>query len=89
MQSGYRTEFLPLYIPTNAPLPPHVRGRAALSLNTEAIYMSTLHWKKRTSAQSVSQAPEISGGEYLTFWYVGQIPHDAVSQSVCYCLPAR
>lgn len=41
--------------------------------NTEPIYMSTYRWKGRRSLQGHGSI----GGEYLTFWYVGQIPADA------------
>lgn len=38
--------------------------------------MTTQQWR----GQRKYQSPENRGGEYLTFWYVGQIPPDAVSE---------
>lgn len=80
-QSGYRAEFLPLYILTHAPSPPEDNPYSPYRVprrNTEPIYLSTYQWQK----QRWPQGPECTGGEYLTFWFVGQIPHDAVS-SLC------
>lgn len=72
-QAGYRAQFFPLYTPTNAPIPPSSQQRRPL-LNTEPFYMSTAHWRNRRSMQPRGSV----GGEYLTFWYIGQIPEDAV-----------
>ncbi|KIP02358.1 hypothetical protein PHLGIDRAFT_79223, partial [Phlebiopsis gigantea 11061_1 CR5-6] len=71
-ESGYRAEFLPLSIPSNAPTPPSQRPRL-LHPNTEPIYMSTHRWYRPQRYQP----RDASGGEYLTFWYVGMIPDDA------------
>ncbi|EMD34910.1 hypothetical protein CERSUDRAFT_54362 [Gelatoporia subvermispora B] len=74
-QSGYQVEFLPLFIPTNAPPPPgsHEQHRSPI---TEPIYVSTFAWKPRRRINGA--VPGAHGGEYLTFWYAGQIPEDAV-----------
>lgn len=76
IQSGYRAEFMPLYIPTNAPPPPTANSRY-LELNTEPIYMSTHRWYRRRMYQSAKSF----GGEYLTFWFVGMIPENAVRRA--------
>jgi len=74
-ESGYRAEFLPLFIPNHAPAPPHDRN-AYKRPNTEPIFMSLTSWQpKRRQAGLVD-----NGGEYLTSWYVGQIAEDAVAQ---------
>ncbi|KIM81965.1 hypothetical protein PILCRDRAFT_820843 [Piloderma croceum F 1598] len=74
-ESGYRVEFLPLYTPTRAPVSPDVpRGHYELP-NTEPIYVSVISWAPRKNHQS--RATD-NGGEYLSFYYVGQIPPDAV-----------
>jgi len=67
-ESGYQVGFLPLWIPTRAPSPPNDRD-AHIRPNTEPVYVSLMSWRPR------GRRP---GGEYLTFWYVGQIPKDAV-----------
>ncbi|KAI0691805.1 NUDIX hydrolase domain-like protein [Cytidiella melzeri] len=74
-ESGYRAEFLPLYILTNAPSPPALRSQVP-TRNTEPIYLSTHQWVR----PRWPQAPECNGGEYLTFWFAGQIPEDAVRE---------
>ncbi|KAI0085519.1 hypothetical protein BDY19DRAFT_965412 [Irpex rosettiformis] len=76
-ESGYRAEFLPLYILTNAPTPPGAGSRFVPQRNTEPIYLSTYQWK----GPRWPQGPGCIGGEYLTFWFVGQIPHDAVHEA--------
>jgi hypothetical protein len=74
-KSGYRVEFLPLYTPTRAPVSPDVpRGQYELP-NTEPIYVSVISWAPRKNRRS--RATD-NGGEYLSFYYVGQIPPDAV-----------
>ncbi|KAK7055501.1 Nudix hydrolase domain-containing protein [Favolaschia claudopus] len=73
-ESGYRVEFLPLFTQTRAPSPPS-NPHAAYEPNTEPIYITTVAFPARHRANRVSPA-----GEYLTFWYVGQIPEDAVRE---------
>ena len=73
-QSGYRATLMPLISPTQAPPSPEdTRSFPLNQLNTEPIYMSSYYW-------SPSRRRE-QGGIYFTFWYVGEIPHDAVSAS--------
>ncbi|CAL1694445.1 unnamed protein product [Somion occarium] len=73
-ETGYRAEFLPLYSPTNQPSSPD----ASYSyFNTEPIYVSSLTWKARRVPRN---GPGDLGGEYFTFWYVGQIADDAVRE---------
>ncbi|KAJ7042958.1 NUDIX hydrolase domain-like protein [Mycena alexandri] len=71
-ESGYRVEFLPLHTHSRAPLPPNTPTR---DLNSEPIYITTQAFAART--RNNRSAPP---GEYLTFWYVGQIPADAVRE---------
>jgi len=71
-ESGYQVEFLPLYTPTRAPISP---GAPKDTPNTEPIYISTVAWAPRKSRRSRTTD---NGGEYLSFYYVGQIPLDAV-----------
>ncbi|OCH92522.1 hypothetical protein OBBRIDRAFT_791116 [Obba rivulosa] len=76
-ESGYRVEFLPLFMPTNAP-PPPASPHALRDLPVmEPFYISTCTWRPRRHRTG----PGAQGGEYLTFWYVGQIPEDAVHHS--------
>ncbi|KAF9054100.1 hypothetical protein BJ165DRAFT_1436045 [Panaeolus papilionaceus] len=73
-ESGYRATFLPLANPTRQPSAPS-EGRQ--SLNTESIYMTfkPFHPRRLSNGQREAQ-----GGQYLTFWYVAQIPADAVHE---------
>ncbi|KAJ7270640.1 hypothetical protein B0H12DRAFT_1093215 [Mycena haematopus] len=73
-ESGYRVEFLPLYNETRAPGPPNDL-QAPYRLNCEPVYISTAAYPQRIRGNRI--APP---GEYLTFWYVGQIPADAVRE---------
>ncbi|KAI1790536.1 hypothetical protein LXA43DRAFT_481875 [Ganoderma leucocontextum] len=76
-ESGLRVSFLPIILPHNAPgAPGSLAGldRTRMLPCTEAIYVSTQSYEKRGR----SKAGE---GEYLTFWYVGQIPENAVIES--------
>lgn len=80
-ESGYRVEFLPLYLPTNAPIPPAERGHGDLP-STEPFYISTHAWAPRNRQHPEGQVwAGDFGGEYLTFWYIGQISADAVHQA--------
>ncbi|KAJ7271075.1 hypothetical protein C8J57DRAFT_1320612 [Mycena rebaudengoi] len=71
-ESGYQVEFLPLYIPTCAPPAPNNSGN---DKNCEPIYISTASYPSRQRRNRIAPA-----GEYLTSWFVGQIPEDAVRQ---------
>ncbi|KAJ7827884.1 hypothetical protein B0H14DRAFT_2813114 [Mycena olivaceomarginata] len=73
-ESGYRVEFLPLYTETRAPGPPS-NPQAPYGLNCEPVYISTAAYSARIRGNRVAPA-----GEYLTFWYIGQIPKDAVRE---------
>jgi len=69
-ESGYEVEFLPHYAPSHAPPPPGdptARSRP----HTEPVYMTLSAWRPGRGNRK-------SGGEYLTSWYIGQIPVDAV-----------
>ncbi|KAJ7092479.1 NUDIX hydrolase domain-like protein [Mycena belliarum] len=74
-ESGYRVEFLPLYTHTSAPVPPSARGAPYLP-NCEPIYICTASYAARTRRNVLFPA-----SEYLSFWYVGQIPADAVPET--------
>ncbi|KAJ7146200.1 NUDIX hydrolase domain-like protein [Mycena epipterygia] len=73
-ESGYRVEFLPLYTNSCAPIPPANRHLGYVP-NCEPIFINTTSYRARQRGNWV--APP---GEYLTFWYVGQIPEDAVRE---------
>ncbi|KDR78272.1 hypothetical protein GALMADRAFT_119291 [Galerina marginata CBS 339.88] len=75
-ESGYRAEFLPLYNPTRQPLAPHEREENNI-LNVEPIFMTLTSWQPRTRR---NRGVRDDGGEYLTTWYVGEIPEDAVPE---------
>jgi hypothetical protein len=68
------------FAPNHAPVPPHERDDLHRS-HTEAIYITTMTWAPRRR----SNGDTMPGGEYLTHWYLGEIPEDAVSAF----LPAR
>ncbi|KAI0262771.1 hypothetical protein BC834DRAFT_890168 [Gloeopeniophorella convolvens] len=68
-ESGYRAEFLPLFLPTRAPAPPaNPRARTA-PIAGEPAFVTT------TQFGPYGADP---GGQYLTFYYAAQIPADAV-----------
>ncbi|KAJ7452038.1 NUDIX hydrolase domain-like protein [Mycena galericulata] len=73
-ESGYRVQPLPLYTQTRAPGPPSNR-ETPYRPNCEPIFINTTSYPQRKRRNIV--APP---GEYLTFWYVGQIPADAVRE---------
>ncbi|PBK85695.1 hypothetical protein ARMGADRAFT_1087256 [Armillaria gallica] len=66
-ESGYKAQHLPLYKVTRAPASPENPG-ARHGPNTEPVYISVRSWRPKNKD---------NGGEYLTFWYVGQIGPDA------------
>ena len=82
LQSGYQIAPLPLYSGSLAPdapgddqtIPSPTLGHTRK--DTEPIAVTTYNWN-HTAVFSRG-----GNGEYLTFWYVGQIIEDAVSQSV-------
>ncbi|KAH9943911.1 hypothetical protein B0H21DRAFT_747560 [Amylocystis lapponica] len=76
-ESGFKAQFLPLYTPTNAPPSPLDRLCPYVLPNTEPIYISTKKWRPRKQRPDRLPRPGDNGGEYLTFWYVGQIAEDA------------
>ncbi|EIW56490.1 uncharacterized protein TRAVEDRAFT_73057 [Trametes versicolor FP-101664 SS1] len=70
-ESGLRVTFMPLIIPTHAPSPPSSQNTLHKLLpSTEPIYIDMHKW----SAGHFGRTD--NGGEYLTFWYVGQIPEN-------------
>jgi 8-oxo-dGTP pyrophosphatase MutT (NUDIX family) len=64
-ESGYVTEFFPLYNSTRQPGSPE-DPLAEYRRNTEAVYITVRAWIKKDPV------------EYLTHWYVGIIPENAV-----------
>ncbi|KAI0944653.1 hypothetical protein AcW1_002315 [Taiwanofungus camphoratus] len=79
-ESGYRVDFLPVFMPSNAPRAPgSVHRRYNIPL-TEPFYVTTLTWKPRVRPPGRRSRVGDGGGEYLTFWYVGQIAEDAVHE---------
>jgi len=73
-ESGYHAEFLPLLTPTRAP-PPSDDPGAASRPNVEPIFFSTSHLRPRPGKPGWEHGFD---REYLTAWYVGQIPENAV-----------
>ncbi|KAJ7730256.1 NUDIX hydrolase domain-like protein [Mycena maculata] len=73
-ESGYRVEFLPVYTQTSAP-GPQSNPNAPWLPNCEPIFINTASYPQRKRRNST-----MSPGEYLTFWYIGQIPADAVRE---------
>lgn len=68
-QSGYRADFLPLYVQTNAPPAPDA-PRDKYKVIGEPLFTCINFYGGRKLRRP---------GEYLTFYYVGQIGPDAVS----------
>ncbi|KAK2464655.1 hypothetical protein APHAL10511_003348 [Amanita phalloides] len=73
--SGYRTEFLPLYIPTNAPSPLQ-DWQAYPRLSSEPIYITVTSYPTSVRQQQVVRP----AGKYIVFWYVGHIPENTVHE---------
>ena len=74
IQSGYRASFLPLYHFTRQPATPENLEAKNLP-NTEPIFLTFKSWQPRKNAKGEFID---AGGEYLTTWYAGQIPEEAV-----------
>ncbi|TBU59954.1 hypothetical protein BD310DRAFT_876361 [Dichomitus squalens] len=75
-ESGYRVSMLPVVLPHNAPNPPgSIRrlDRSRILPCTEPIYISLMGYGRGGRNHQ--------RGEYLTFWYVGQIPADATVEA--------
>lgn len=71
---------MPVYNPSRAPAPP---GKEDMYMepNTEPIYVTITAWKEKRLHRT--QGPDANlGYEYLTSWYIGQIPDDAVGSFV-------
>jgi hypothetical protein len=84
-QSGYRTELLPLSIPTRAPNAPVPAPRDASATSSDVSTQAAVHPRFNTepiyvSTRSYERTSRHNGGEYVTFWYVGFIGPDAVRE---------
>ncbi|KAI0049021.1 hypothetical protein FA95DRAFT_1604701 [Auriscalpium vulgare] len=75
-ESGYQAEFLPIYTQSIAPVGPAAPPGARHMPNTEAIFVTTTYAKPRQTERGLR-----TGQEYMAFYYVGQIPPDAVRQT--------
>lgn len=77
-QSGYRAEFLPALHAVLQPRAPSAGQPSKLEdrLSTEAFYISHTPFFHRQ--QRSSDPPSSSGGEYIVFWFLCQIPADAL-----------
>ncbi|KAM5532514.1 hypothetical protein V8D89_013801 [Ganoderma adspersum] len=78
-ESGLRVTFLPIILPHNAPGAPDTLAdidRRRFLPCTEPIYIFTQAYEKR-----VSPGRAKGKAEYLTFWYVGQVPDNATVES--------
>lgn len=73
-QSGYRVEFLPVFLRHNAPSPPGASRHRYNEPCTEPFYISSLPWVDRDNTGNIE-----AHGDYFTFWYIGEIPANAVS----------
>ncbi|KAI0698206.1 hypothetical protein C8T65DRAFT_582149 [Cerioporus squamosus] len=71
-ESGYHTEFLPVIMQHNAPAPLTSLDHYRLRPVTEPIFVSMLEYGNHQGGRNRR------GGEYLTFWYIGQVAEDAV-----------
>jgi hypothetical protein len=79
-KTGYRVDPLPLYTGSRAPVPPGQVNKTALQPNTEPIIVSFAAWapSHNLPLSNTAEYPDL-GGEYIAFYYVGQIREDAVS----------
>ncbi|KAJ7573976.1 NUDIX hydrolase domain-like protein [Mycena floridula] len=68
-ESGYKASFFPMFSPSNQPAPPEDMA-AIYKPNTEPIFISTHTWAPSGRREY--------GGEYITHWYAGHIPADAI-----------
>ncbi|KAF9017696.1 hypothetical protein BDZ89DRAFT_1074631 [Hymenopellis radicata] len=68
-ESGYPVSHFPLYKDTLQPVPPEDRGKE-YPVNIEPAFVSIAPWPPRFTRDGQLRS---HGGEYLTFWYVGQI----------------
>ncbi|KAI0031786.1 hypothetical protein K488DRAFT_24058, partial [Vararia minispora EC-137] len=76
-ESGYRAVFLPLYQPTGAPLPP---GTQDDGLRTgEPLFMKIIG--QPTIVDRNTRSTYRRGDEYVCYYFVGQIPADAVREA--------
>lgn len=78
-KTGYRVEPLPLYTGSRAPIPLGEPKEIAPQPNTEPIVVSVAAWtpSHNLPLSNTSEGPDM-GGEYIVFYYVGQIGEDAV-----------
>ncbi|RDX47671.1 hypothetical protein OH76DRAFT_1325876, partial [Lentinus brumalis] len=71
-ESGYHAEFLPVIMPHNAPAALTSLDHHRLRPVTEPIFVSMLEYGNHDGGRNRH------GGEYFTFWYIGQVAEDAV-----------
>lgn len=81
-KSGYRVTSLPLYTESSAPSPPQ-DVQALNRPNTEPIYTTIMSYDAVVRRGRMIRPP----GEYLVFWFVGQIPENAVCLIEIACTP--
>ncbi|KAI0290014.1 hypothetical protein BC826DRAFT_574963 [Russula brevipes] len=74
-ESGYRVEFLPLYLPSRAPAPPSRPDSRRELLVCEPVFITAHEFGPYLRGDAIDQ-----GGQYITFCYVGQIPANAVRE---------
>ncbi|KAI9463930.1 hypothetical protein F5148DRAFT_1210563 [Russula earlei] len=79
-ESGYRVQFLPLHLLSRAPAPPERPTARHELMVSEPIYITTTEFGPYY--RRGVREPVDSGGEYITFYYVGQIPADAVREEL-------
>ncbi|KAI0278924.1 hypothetical protein BGY98DRAFT_971193 [Russula aff. rugulosa BPL654] len=74
-ESGYRVEFLPLYLPSRAPAPPSRPNARREPMVFEPVFITMHEFGPYRLRNGIDR-----GGQYITFCYVGQIPADAVRE---------
>ncbi|KAJ8508671.1 hypothetical protein ONZ45_g9078 [Pleurotus djamor] len=82
-ESGYRAELLPLYIPSNSPIPPNDPeiGLAKRRKSTEPIFIYTHSYNPPPRRNPLTRMPVDTSRVYFVQWYVGHIPADAVREA--------
>ncbi|KAL4256696.1 Nudix hydrolase domain-containing protein [Pleurotus pulmonarius] len=81
-ESGFRASFLPLYIPSHAPISPqdmNIRSDNPVK-SSEPFIVSTKTYNPRPSFNPFTKREVDTSRVYFIHWYVGQIPADAVRE---------
>ncbi|KAF8486781.1 NUDIX hydrolase domain-like protein [Russula ochroleuca] len=76
-ETGYRVDFLPLYLPSRAPAPPSRPDARRELMVSEPIFITSHDFGPYRHGNRVDR-----GGQYMIFYYAGQIPADAVREEL-------